>query len=371
MNHREKEGSMTREEDVSRKTAVLTEYLKKRGIFAVKFDKVDNFAWITSGARSYVTDGDHFGIASALLTTESLYVISKNPETTRLVNDELPSNVKAIGYPWYGKMDDTVEELIGSKAIVTDEDENLQDFLLKNRVVLSDYEIGNYEDVGKRTARALEKAMKKFTPEMTEIHAKALVEAELIEEDLDVLLVLVFGDESRSLYRHNLVRNVKIGKRCFASVNSKKYGLVVSATRTIEFVKDEKFEEQTEKTIEIETEILDATFTEKTISSVFQRLDDSYRTHGYPDEWHLHHQGGIAGYNSREVFATPDLRFDLENGMAFAWNPTVTGTKSEDTYIRTGNGMKLVSTDEESDWPCIEKTVGGRKYVRPGILKMV
>lgn len=361
---------MTREEDVSRKIAILKEYLKKRGIFAARFDKVDNFAWITSGARSYITDGDCVGIASALITTKGLYVISKNPETTRLANDELPSNVKSIEYPWYGNMDDIVEELIGSETIVTDEDEDLRGFLLKNRVVLSDYEIENYEDAGRRTARALERAMKKFTPEMTEIQAKAVVEAELIEEGLDVLLVLVFGDESRSLYRHNLVRNVKIGKRCFASVNSKRHGLVVSATRTVEFVRDEKFEEQTEKTIEIETEILDATFTKKELSSIFKSLIGSYETHGYPGEWKLHHQGGLAGYNSREIFATPDFRFELENGMAFAWNPTVTGTKSEDTYIRTGNGMKLVSADEESDWPRIEKIVGGRKYIRPGILKM-
>ncbi len=361
---------MTREEDVSKKVRLVGKFLEKNGASAALLKKVDNFAWITSGARSYVTLGDLEGIASILLTKDGASVFSKNPETTRLVHDELPDNLEVTEYPWFEDVESFVGKAMDSDDPVTEDDPEFAKFLLENRTRLSDYEIKNYEETGSKTAKALEKAMKEFTPDMTEIEAKALVEAELARENLDTILVLVFGDESRSLYRHNLVRNVKLGRRIFASVNSKMHGLVISATRTVEFGRDKNFEKQYEKNVEMETEILDASLTEKDLFDVFEKIMHAYSSHGYRDEWRLHHQGGLAGYNSREIVVTPTSHFKIGDGTAFAWNPTVTGTKSEDTYVRTKEGMKLVSIDKNGDWPYTEKIVNGRRYLRPEILKM-
>ena len=55
----------------------------------------------------------------------------------------------------------------------------------------------------------------------------------------------------------------------------------------------------------------------------------------------------------------------LEN-QAFAWNPSISGTKSEDTIIAHAEGQEWLSTS--SEWPMIEVEWQGRKLSRPDIL---
>ena len=66
---------------------------------------------------------------------------------------------------------------------------------------------------------------------------------------------------------------------------------------------------------------------------VFARLVAEYREQGYPDEWLRHHQGGSIGYAGREYKGTPDSTRVVRTNQAFAWNPSIAGTKCEDTLL--------------------------------------
>lgn len=361
---------MTREEDVAKKIEIVRTYARSRGKKGAVLSSVENFAWLTSGARSYVALTDSIGSAWAVVTDDDTYIITKNIETTRLKKEELPSNLKVVEFDWFSDPNDAVKKIIDDQNVLFEDDPQFANFLLNSRIRLSEYEIKRYAEVGKMSAIALEKAMKKIRPDMTELEGKGLIEQELANEGLDSLLVLVFGDKSRTTYRHNLPRNVKIGNRCFGSVCAKKYGLIISSTRTIEFEKDEKFEKQYSVNMEVDAEILDATYRLNSMGQVFFEIEKTYSSHGYPDEWKLHHQGGIAAYKTREVVATPHMPFEISDGMSFAWNPTITGTKFEDTYVKTKESMILLSVDEKSDWPYKEVKVNGRSYRRTDILKI-
>ncbi len=361
---------MTREEDVSKKIEKVRTYAHSRGKKGAVISSVENFAWLTSGARSYIALTDSIGSAWLLVTDDDAYVITKNIETERLKKEELPGNLRVIEFEWFLDPNTAIKKIIDDQNVLFEADPEFASFLLNSRIKLSEYEIQRYAQVGEKSAIALERAMRKITPEMTELQGKGVIEHELANEGLDSLLVLVFGDESRTTYRHNLPRNVKIGKRCFGSICAKMYGLVISSTRTIEFEKDEKFESQYMANMQVESEILDATYRANSMGQVFFEIEKSYSSHGYPDEWKLHHQGGIAGYKTREIVATPHMPFQISDGMAFAWNPTITGTKLEDTYVRTESGMKLLSVDENSKWPYYEVKINGRSYKRPQILKL-
>ena len=52
--------------------------------------------------------------------------------------------------------------------------------------------------------------------------------------------------------------------------------------------------------------------------------------------------------------------------QAFAWNPSITGTKSEDTILATDKGPALLT--RPVDWPTLEVEFAGRTVPRADIL---
>jgi antitoxin VapB len=88
---------------------------------------------------------------------------------------------------------------------------------------------------------------------------------------------------------------------------------------------------------------IEATRPGRTLADAFDDVRRLYAETGFPDEWRRHHQGGITGYASREVIATPYTQVEIEPGMAFAWNPSVTGAKAEETFVLTESGPELVA----------------------------
>jgi antitoxin VapB len=71
-----------------------------------------------------------------------------------------------------------------------------------------------------------------------------------------------------------------------------------------------------------------------------------YRETGYADEWKQHHQGGPMGYEGRDYKATPTETRRVVENQAVGWNPSITGTKSEDTILSSGEVITAMK-----NWP--------------------
>jgi len=104
------------------------------------------------------------------------------------------------------------------------------------------------------------------------------------------------------------------------------------------------------------------------IAEIFQNTIDTYKEVGYPDEWKFHHQGGAAGYETRDYIATPDSSQIVQPNQAFAWNPSIKGAKSEDTILVTEKGYEIIT--EDSEWPKIGINYKDNKIARPAILQL-
>ena len=87
----------------------------------------------------------------------------------------------------------------------------------------------------------------------------------------------------------------------------------------------------------------DATRPDRTLADAFAACQQFYADAGFPGEWRLHHQGGMTGYASRELIATPRTDQPIEPGQAFAWNPSVTGAKAEETFVLSESGPEVVA----------------------------
>ena len=100
--------------------------------------------------------------------------------------------------------------------------------------------------------------------------------------------------------------------------------------------------------------------------NIFHAGVEAYENQGYPDHWKLFTQGGVIGYRPREFVVTPSTILNVSNHQAVAWNPTVTGSKSEDTVLITEDGLEILS--EMPNWPALEISYKGVSIKRPDIL---
>ncbi len=181
---------------------------------------------------------------------------------------------------------------------------------------------------------------------------------------------LIATDQRIYNYRHPLPTGKELERYAMLVLCARRWGLVASVTRLVHFgpLPDE-LRRKAEALAQIDATFLAASRPGKSLGEVFQEGMAAYAAAGYPDEWQLHHQGGPAAYEPREYVATPGSTDLVLAGQAYAWNPSITGTKSEDTVLISEAGYEVIT--EIEGWPMLEVEVDGQVHSRPAILEIV
>jgi len=216
----------------------------------------------------------------------------------------------------------------------------------------------------------MEEAIFSIKPGMSEYDIAAILAGESYKRGILPIVNLIATDERIYKFRHPLPTEKKMERYAMLVLCGRKYGLVASLTRLVHFgqLPDDL------KQKEIAVAEIDATFIANTkpgrsLADIFKNAQKKYADTGYPEEWQLHHQGGPAGYSPRETIANESNEWIVKNNQAYAWNPSITGTKSEDTILITGDGFEILT--ELTDWPIIEVDVQGHSIRRPAILEII
>jgi antitoxin VapB len=150
---------------------------------------------------------------------------------------------------------------------------------------------------------------------------------------------------------------------------ARRAGLVASLTRIVCAGEvPEELRRRTESVARVNARLLAATLPGAVGSELFRAVADAYAGEGFPGEEHLHHQGGACGYRTRDWVAHPSSADVVQAGQAFAWNPSITGTKAEETCVATPDGVEILTTTPE--WPQISVRAGGREYLSPDVLSL-
>ena len=89
--------------------------------------------------------------------------------------------------------------------------------------------------------------------------------------------------------------------------------------------------------------------------------------------WLMCSQAGFGGrceaFDRSVDHLVPRRRVVVSAGQVYAWNPSITGTKSEDTIL-VGEKENEVLTSIDG-WPTISVTVDGQTFERPAILEIL
>jgi len=152
-------------------------------------------------------------------------------------------------------------------------------------------------------------------------------------------------------------------------VCAQREGLIAALSRlVVAGVIPDALEERTRATAGVFERLLAATTAGATGAQLFGVAAQAYADVGFAHEETRHHQGGATGYRSREWIAHPASREIVQAQQAFAWNPSITGTKVEETVLLTPAGIEVLTSSP--DWPTIPLCVRGRALSAPGHLAL-
>lgn len=361
--------------ELDTKLSNISALLDRHNLDALYLARISSFAWATSGAASYINTATSTGEASLFITRGARFLITNNIEAPHYDKEE---KLKDQGWefqvgPWY-KPSDALERLGKGHKIGADicmpGAEDLSAEIAELRMNLLPEEQARYREVAKLTAQAMDAATRATRPGETEYEIAARLSKEAFDRTVQPIVVLIATDERIFGFRHPLPSyHKKLDKYAMLIICGRKYGLVASVTRLIHFgpLSDEIKKKQAAVT-QIDASVNAGTRPGATLSEMFGKIQKAYADAGYPDEYQLHHQGGPAGYEPREFLATPSGTAKVAVGQAYAWNPSITGVKTEDTILVTDSGFEVMTNIP--GWPVVELQAGGQTVRRPLILEV-
>lgn len=330
---------MSREE---RRAALVTR-IEERGAAGVVLRSFPDVAWYTGGLDVRVDRSSPSGSTVVLVTTEGEWVVSDVIEAPRL-RDEEPTlaGLDIVDGPWTAGVDGSLAALAVGRTVLEADDLGIDDL----RMVLDDDAVTRYRALGADLRATFDTIAASLDPSCTELDVAAEIAAAAWRARAHAPVVLVAGEHRIPRYRHPLPTPGRLGARAMLVACFERGGLVASSTRYVHF---EEPDAEITRRLAATDEILrrlreEASRPGRTLGDAFADCRRFYAEVGFPDEWQLHHQGGIAGYRSREAIAKPDEPTVIADGMAFAWNPSITGAKSEETFVLLEGGIPEVLT---------------------------
>lgn len=348
--------------------------LRERDLAGLHLRRASSFAWATCGATSQVNWASSYGEASLLVTARGRYLISNNIEAPRLKDEE---GLEAQGWemritPWHESRN-ALQELLPPGPFGSDDPEagarDVSADVSLLRAELTPEEGQRFRELGRLCAQAISAAARAVRPGQSEREIAAALSGECERRGIQAIVNLVASDERVYRFRHPLPSAKTLGQYAMLVLCGRKWGLVCSVTRLVHFGKlPGELAQKQEATARVDARLIQATRPGRALGEVFGQGVAAYREVGFPDEWRRHHQGGPAGYEPREWLARPDSPEIIRSGQAFAWNPSIEGTKMEDTIL-VGPGEAEILTATPG-WPTIEVRLDGHAIQRPAILEM-
>ena len=366
---------MNRQEEVEAKLDRVRTWLEGAGLEAVVLSSQANFAWLSGGGNNYVSVGDAAGEASLLDTQDQAYLLTNNIELRRLLEEEVAGlPFEPVDWKWHRRHEakEQVARLCNVSRAVSDlgslDLPLAPDGFRELRYTMLPPEIERYRRLGAEAAQAVETTCLNAQPGETELDIAASLAFECQKRDILPLVNLVAGDERISRYRHPLPTSNQIRRTMLVALTGRRHGLHISLTRIVSFGPlDSDLAARHRAVAAVDTRFNLESRAGASLGEVVSKAIEQYASEGFPQEWELHHQGGLTGYAGREIFGTPDAAYRLKHNQVLAWNPSITGTKSEDTVLLTENKPEVLT--RTGTWPELEVELPIGRLLRPSILE--
>ncbi len=360
----------------------LARVIADEGLAGLLINTQPNFAWLSAGGSNGIDSSREAGVGALLVRRDGRrFVLANRIELTRLLTEQLNGQgYEPIDFGWEDEkanpslpaevalsLLDKVLPLgsdspVGSSVRVVDQ------AIARARYKLTAGEIVRFRLLGLEAGEAIGKMARSLAPGLSEREVARRAVDSLTAIGAASVVTLVGADERLRLFRHPLPTDLCWDKTVMIVVCARRGGLVASLSRIVcDGAVPEDLRNRTRATAQVHASLLDATKPGATGADLYAVAARAYRAAGFPGEEHLHHQGGAAGYRTRDWVAHPACTELVQDSQAFAWNPSITGSKVEETCIAFEDGIEIITTTQ--GWPAIASEADG-KYFLPDVLSL-
>lgn len=369
--------------ELSEKIERLTKVLAAERLGGVLINSQHNFAWLTGGRSNGINLSSESGACFLLVRSDGRrFVLANNIEMPRMLAEEISAeDFEPVEFSWQEEKSagDYIFKkaqslLIGNKTLAADlyandEVHPLENSIARCRYELTAAEIERYRILGRDAGKAVGDLFEKLEPGATEIEIARRVRDALVAQNIDSMVTLVGADERIERFRHPVPTENRWRKILLVGLCARREGLIVNLSRLacVGAVPDQ-LRRKTEAAAYVFAEFSTATVTGRTGAELYDVAAAAYAGKGYAEEINLHHQGGATGYRTRDWVAHPACFETVFPNQAFAWNPTITGTKIEDTFLNANDGAETLTPS--ANFPRIETQTNGRTIISHGILSL-
>src|SRR6266498_2988747 len=346
--------------EIEEKVDRIVQMLTAENLSGVLLSSQHNFSWLTAGGRNGIDLSRDAGASALLVRNDGkCFVLANRIEMPRLLAEELSeSEFEPIEFSWEEGQSgpafvlDKARDLLGGAALLgTDLPLNtatrtIEAAIARCRYQLTEPELKRFRQLGLDAGEAISKVVRTLEPGQTEREVAVKVGSALAARNICPIVTLVAADERIKRFRHPVPTELKWRNVLLVVVCARRNGLIASSR--------------------VNALLLEATSPGATGAELYELAARTYADEGFEGEERLHHQGGACGYRTRDWLAHPLSAEKVLVNQAFAWNPSVTGAKVEETCIALADGVEL--TTATPDWPQLSFEVNGRAYQSPDVL---
>ena len=347
--------------------------LDEQGAEGLLIGKQPGFSWLSCGGEAHVPLTSDVAVARLLVTKDDVHAIASKIEMPRLLDETLKGlKVASHEHEWHDANGarDRFKKIVNPKKVISDTGEfttkNKPELIAPLRWSFLPQEVKRYRELGRDAEAAVNATCQTIEPGMSEFEIAGHLSATCWLLELTPVVVLIAVDERIRKYRHPLPTDRKLKETAMVVLSARRKGQIVALTRLVRFDRVPPALRKRHRAVcAVDVALQQSTRPGARVKDIFKRGVKEYEDQGFGDEWTLHHQGGASGYMGREYLGSPKAKQIVQVNQPFAWNPSIAGTKSEDTILATEKGVETVTASK--NWPMLSVEWEGQKFKRPDI----
>ena len=374
---------MDKNTEIAEKTDRLAGALAAEGLGGVLLGAQHNFAWMTAGGSNGVDLSREQGACTLLVRADGKrYVLASRIEMARLLEEELAgAEFEPVEYGWEDEK--ASPTFVADLALTLLEDGSalgsdlpagpnvkvIEGAVARCRYSLTPSELERFRQLGQDAGVVVGEFARGLEPGEAETEVARRLSDALAARGMRSVVTLVASDERLPKFRHPVPSERRWERTIMVVTCARRGGLIASLSRIVcAGAVPEELRQRTRAVAQVNARLLAATRRGATGKELYRTAAAAYTEEGFAGEEHLHHQGGACGYRTRDWVAHPASAETVQPDQAFAWNPSITGTKAEETCFASADGVEILTTSP--DWPQITVPVGGRDYLSPDVLSL-